>query len=193
MKKARYIIIAILFGLGLFTFFTDFIPQKAVFVLSLLGFGSLTFIPALLKNIFPSFILGKTRLVLAFLFQYSVLVFIALSLVLGSWFRFYEDFIWWDMFLHFLAGIIFAVPGYCLIYKGAENVRNFMAFWVPLCVSLAISALWEIYEFTGDILFGMTMQGNGISDTMEDLIACFVAAIVTSTALYFLSKKYNKN
>ncbi len=193
MRKIRHNIITALSVVALFTLLTNLVPQKAVFIISLLVFGTLLYIPVALKNIFPCFIPGKTRLVLAFLFQYSTLVFIALSLVLGSWFRFYEDFIWWDMFLHFLAGVIFAVPGYCLIYKGAENVRNFMAFWVPLCVSLAISALWEIYEFTGDILFGMTMQGNGISDTMEDLIACFVAAIVTSTALYFLSKKYNKN
>ena len=31
--------------------------------------------------------------------------------------------------------------------------------------------LWEIYEFSFDQLFGMTLQGGGITDTMIDLIA----------------------
>ena len=67
-----------------------------------------------------------------------------------------------------------------------------MAFWIPFCISITASVLWEIYEFAVDVMFKMHMQGNGISDTMEDLTACFVATVVTSIGLYFLTKKYNK-
>lgn len=192
MRKTRFIILIVLIFLAILSITTNLIPQKWVFLMSLIVFGVCLYIPVAFKTLIPSFLPDSIRATLAMLFQYSLLVFIALSLVLGSFFKFYEDFVWWDLFLHFVAGIIFAYPGYCLAYKGAKNVKNYMAFYVPLCVSVTASALWEIYEFTGDMMFMMHMQGNGISDTMEDLTACFVAAIVTSIGLYFLSKKYNK-
>lgn len=192
MKKTRFIILFILIGLAIFTIATNLIPQKWVFVLSLAVFGVCLYIPVICKTLVPRFLPDSIRSALSLLFQYSLLVFIALSLVLGSFFRFYEDFIWWDLFLHFVAGAIFAFPGYLLIYKGAENVKNYMAFWTPFFVSMTASTMWEIYEFAGDTLFKMHMQGNGISDTMEDLTACFVAAVVTSIGLYFLTRKYKE-
>lgn len=191
MKKTRFIILFILIGLAILTIATNVIPQKWVFLVSLAVFGGILYIPVICKTIFPKFLPDGIRSTIALLFQFSLIVFVCLSLVLGSFFKFYEDFIWWDLFLHFVAGVIFALPGYSLIYKGAKDVKNYMAFWVPFFVSMTASALWEIYEFAGDVLFKMHMQGNGVSDTMEDLTACFVAAVATSVGLYFLTKKYN--
>ncbi len=193
MKKTRFIILFILIGISIFTLATNLIPQKWVFLISLAVFGLCLYIPVICKTLVPKFLPDSIRGILSLLFQYSLVVFVGLSAVLGSFFRFYEDFIWWDLFLHFLAGIIFAFPGYCLIYKGAENVKNYMAFCIPFFASMTASALWEIYEFTGDVMFKMHMQGNGVSDTMEDLTACFVAAVVTSIGLYFLTKKYDRS
>lgn len=193
MKKTRFIILFILIALAIFTVTTNLIPQKWVFIISLAVFGLCLYIPVVCKTLVPRFLPDSIRGILSLLFQYSLVVFVGLSAVLGSGFRFYEDFIWWDLFLHFLAGIIFAFPGYCLAYKGAENVKNYMAFWMPFFVSMTASALWEIYEFAGDMLFKMHMQGNGVSDTMEDLTACFLAAVITSVGFYALSKKYDRS
>src|SRR3546814_9429666 len=56
------------------------------------------------------------------------------------------------------------------------------------CFSQAIGALWEIFEFTMDQVFGLTMQKpmlgdpSGLTDTMWDLIVNAIGALAISVA-----------
>ena len=47
---------------------------------------------------------------------------------------------------------------------------------------MAIGAVWEIFEFAMDGLFGLNMQKSGLVDTMWDLIVNMAGALVVSTA-----------
>ena len=94
-----------------------------------------------------------------------------LSVFCGRTLGFYETVPYWDKALHFLSGFIFARAGKEIYFRlgGSRKSR-----WLLLCFSLlfAISAaaLWEIWEFAGDSLFGLTSQNNSLQDTMLDII-----------------------
>jgi uncharacterized membrane protein YjdF len=66
---------------------------------------------------------------------------------------------------------------------------GFVAFFAFL-FAVAIGALWEIFEFAMDALFGMNMQKpmlgdpSGLTDTMWDLIVDTLGALVISILGY---------
>ena len=47
-----------------------------------------------------------------------------------------------------------------------------------LAFSVAIGAVWEIFEFAMDSIFGLNMQKSGLVDTMWDLIVDTLGATV---------------
>ena len=50
---------------------------------------------------------------------------------------------------------------------------------------MAIGATWEIFEFTMDKLFGLSMQKSGLDDTMYDLIVDTFGALSAAAAGYY--------
>ncbi len=52
-------------------------------------------------------------------------------------------------------------------------------------VAMAIGAIWEIFEYSMDIWFGMNMQKSGLDDTMWDMIVNLVGATIAGLAGYF--------
>lgn len=125
-------------------------------------------------------------------FHLMAVLFTFASLFLGEVLRFYERLWWWDMALHAGSGLLLGVFGFLLIYVLNENARvnlhlkpGFMAFFAFL-FALAVGALWEIFEFGMDELFGMNMQKamfddpSGLTDTMWDLILDALGALLIS-------------
>src|SRR5690606_28694535 len=51
--------------------------------------------------------------------------------------------------------------------------------------SLSLGALWEIFEFGMDQIFGLNMQKSGLVDTMWDLIVDTLGAATISIMGYF--------
>ena len=121
------------------------------------------------------------------------------SLVLGDLFDFYGKFRWWDMILHGISGVMLGILGYEIIsaFINSEKCRTpvspfFISIWV-ICFALAIGAMWEIWEYMADGIFGLNsqeyltssgtfdestpLQGrNALTDTMEDIILDFLGA-----------------
>lgn len=102
-----------------------------------------------------------------FRIQNSLYVFILIYTIcplLGYAYNFYHIVHWWDDILHGFAGIIFAMLGAYLPYvlckkKGCTvALCAFCAFFF----SVAISGLWELWEFTSDSLFHTDMQKDTI-------------------------------
>ncbi len=99
----------------------------------------------------------------------------ALGPMLGHSLHFYYWIPWWDKFLHISGGIIFAIVGIILcslLLKKDQSKRVLIALFA-LCFSMAISVVWEFYEFGSDRLFGMDMQNDSIvtqihSFTLDD-------------------------
>jgi len=109
-------------------------------------------------------------------FELLIMAFIFASLYLGEINSFYTRFWWWDGLLHTISGLIIALIGFTLVWilNNEEKVRikmglGFIAIFA-FCFALTAGAIWEIFEFGLDQIFGMHMQETGIVDTMWDLI-----------------------
>ncbi|MGG4265874.1 hypothetical protein [Peribacillus simplex] len=112
----------------------------------------------------------------------SYLIFLFGSQYLGSILGWY-GLGWWDTFLHFLSGALLAFTAIALYERLVHrNAGSGISPWFVFLFTLSFSALggviWEIYEFSSDQLFGMTLQGGGNKDTMTDLIADTVGGLI---------------
>lgn len=105
----------------------------------------------------------------------SYLIFLVGSQYLGSILGWY-GLGWWDTLMHFLSGAILAFAGIALyerlVHRGADHdISPLLVFLFTLSFAAFGGVLWEIYEFSMDQFFNMTLQGGGNDDTMIDLIS----------------------
>ncbi|SFR76035.1 hypothetical protein SAMN05216203_2838 [Marinobacter daqiaonensis] len=145
-----------------------------------------TFLPVLLERRFRIHIPPELQLL--------AIGFVFASLFLGEVRDYYTRYWWWDIALHTSSGVLLGILGFLLVHILNETERidvhmkpGFVAFFAFL-FALGIGALWEIFEFAMDSLFGMNMQKpmlgdpSGLTDTMWDLIvdaagALFIAVL----------------
>lgn len=170
-----------------------------------LGF-SLTFIPEAIDKI------TKHRFHISSALSCAIVLFIFAAEFLGEIKDFYYLFSWWDVMLHTVSGVILGMIGFMLVYSlnasdmtGVQLSPFFICFFA-FCFALAAGAVWEIFEFSGDRLFGMNMQkymppygatelvtenwryDAGLVDTMKDIICDALSALATSVVGYILLK-----
>lgn len=121
-------------------------------------------------------------------FQLMALVFVFAALFLGEFRSYYVRFWWWDIVLHAASGCLLGIVGFLLVYVLNESRRVPMAL-LPQFVALfaflfavTVGALWEVFEYAMDRVFGMDMQKtmlgdtSGLTDTMWDLIVDIIGA-----------------
>lgn len=133
------------------------------------------------------------------------------SLVMGDLFDFYGRFSWWDVILHGMSGIMLGILGYA-IYNTLGTNDSSSPIWVSIwimCFALAAGAMWEIWEYATDGIFGLNsqefltssgtfdcttpLQGRAaLKDTMEDLILDFIGAAIIAVTAFFNVKKPQK-
>lgn len=129
-------------------------------------------------------------------FKLLAVGFIFASLFLGEVHGYYTRFWWWDVLLHAASGFLLGIVGFLLVYVLNEK-RSLRFHMSPAFVALfaftfavALGALWEIFEFGMDRLFGTRMQKpmlgdvSGLTDTMWDLIVDTVGATVIAILGY---------
>ena len=93
------------------------------------------------------------------------------------------------------------ILGLLLVYVLNESPRvdmtmrpGFVAFFA-FCFSVAVGAVWEIFEFSMDQLAGTNMQKpmfddpSGLTDTMWDIIVDTLGALVISVSGYVYMKR----
>lgn len=123
-------------------------------------------------------------------------VFLYCSIVLGEVRQFYYLIPNWDLYLHALSGGMLGALGFTVVtlFNDSENVSlNLSPKFIGLfsfCFALSAGALWEIYEYLGDLLLHMNMQKfrteagvmfvgqEALRDTMEDLMIDAASALV---------------
>ena len=140
----------------------------------------------------PEFIKHKYHVRLPVEFEVFVVLFIYMSLYLGEVHGYYEQFWWWDTLLHLGSGVALGFVGFgiLLILTRTQKITAspFLIAFFAFCFAMAAGAVWEIFEFAMDQLFGLNMQ-KGLVDTMADLIADAIGALAASIAGYFYIKK----
>ncbi|OZB16175.1 MAG: hypothetical protein B7X55_08410 [Rhodobacterales bacterium 34-62-10] len=136
----------------------------------------------LLLSLSPVYAARWAEIVVPPSFIAAIVVFIGATLFLGEVFDFYNRFWWWDLVMHGGSAVGFGLIGFVLVFIMFQGDRyaappiavSFFAF----CFAMAIGAIWEIFEFGMDQLFGLNMQKSGLMDTMADLIMNFIGALI---------------
>ena len=125
-------------------------------------------------------------------FLLAIVFFLFATLFLGEVFDFYERYWWWDVALHFGSALGFGLVGFLFIFMLFEGDRYAAPpaaiAVLSFSVALSIGALWEIFEFAMDQIFGMNMQKSGLVDTMTDLIVDTAGASIGAVSGYFYLK-----
>lgn len=173
-----------LMSIYVLTFIVDrFTGPKILLLPFIMCVGTLTLLFILFSKLDP-------------LYYLSAVGFAFFALYLGTMLHFYAIIPIYDLLLHFASGILLVFAGNLafgwLVKNDAEKLRRIPhQINIVFCTLFSISAaaIWEIWEFSGDVLFGLTSQGSQISDTMTDIIAGTVAAIIGSIILHFILKK----
>lgn len=117
-------------------------------------------------------------------FELLAVLFVYASLFLGEVHGYYVRFWWWDAVLHTGSGFLLGVLGFLLVYVLNErpdvdmHMRPRFVALFAFMFAVGMGALWEIFEFGMDQVFGMNMQKSGLVDTMWDLIVDTVGAAV---------------
>ena len=132
------------------------------------------------------FHIPKTLLTFALFFIYA-------TLFLGEVENFYERFWWWDAVLHTGSAIGFGIVGVTILAilfrKQKVHASPFIIAVFAFSLAVAIGAVWEIFEFAMDQIFGLNMQKSGLVDTMWDLIVDSIGALLAALGGYFYLSK----
>lgn len=168
-------------------FFALWDSQWLTFAITI-GIILITLTPILIKRSFHVNIPAE--------FELLAIAFIFASLFLGEVHGFYARFWWWDIALHTSSGLLLGIIGFLLVHvlNETENIDvhltpGFVAFFAFL-FAIGIGALWEIFEYAMDVIFGTNMQKpmlgdpSGLTDTMWDMIVNTLGALVISVLGY---------
>lgn len=120
--------------------------------------------------------------------QTMLSLFIFIAVCIGSTLNNRTTFEHFDIVTHCASGVLSAWFGYDfanIIYRKRGDLGPAMSSLFSLAFALSIAVGWEIYEFSMDKLYGMTLQ-KGNTDTMVDFISCTVGAVITMLFVAFL-------
>lgn len=120
--------------------------------------------------------------------QTMLSLFIFIAVCIGSTLNNRTTFEHFDIVTHCASGVLSAWFGYDfanIIYRKRGDLGPAMSSLFSLAFALSIAVGWEIYEFSMDKLYGMTLQ-KGNTDTMVDFISCAIGAVVTMLFVAFL-------
>ncbi len=157
----------------------------------------------------PGFITKNLRISVPSNMFFVYAIFLYCAIYLGEVRAFYYSVPHWDTLLHTFSGAMLGALGFSLI-SFLNNTDGIPVSLSPVfvaiftfCFAVAIGAVWEIYEFSADVILHTNMQKfaleNGeqligqaaLSDTMKDLIVDSIGALVMSVVGY-VSMKYKK-
>lgn len=141
-------------------------------------------IPFILEKVFKTEFDAKMKV--------AYILFLFASQYLGSIVGLYSNG-WWDTFLHVLSGVFIAFLGYDFFSRLDDDIRLEMpkrfVFVYIVVFAMAGAALWEMYEFTSDLVLNTTMQGNGNDDTMVDIVAGSLGGIIAALLVTEIHRK----
>lgn len=166
----------------------------------------------LILTFIPNYVRKHKKLNISEILEITIVLFVYAGMFLSVRFDMYYNFWWWDDLLHTLSGIIIGFASFIFMYKINLHYKldinpAFLAF-LAFTIAVTAGAVWEILEFSSDVLFktahqkwnlpeteimmGRSYQGSGLRDTMSDLIVNSLGALFTSLSCYFLYKKETK-
>ena len=150
-------------------------------VLTVLSIIPILLVPHIIKKIFKYQMSEVLKLI--------YYLFVIVALVLGSILGWYYQISWFDLFTHFLSGILTSFLSLILLKQKKLLKEESIGFIILYMISftLMVASFWEFFEFTSDKLLGGDAQWvikTGVDDTMTDMLIAFLGSI--SFSIYFL-------
>ncbi len=135
-------------------------------------------------------IFGKKSFIIEVHYSSQTLLnlFIFVAVVIGSTLNNRTTFEHFDLITHFCSGFLSAWFGYDfanIIYRKRGSLGPAMSSLFSLSFALSIAVGWEIYEFSMDQIYKMTLQRSN-TDTMFDFITCSIGAVLAMLTVAFL-------
>lgn len=185
MKKILKIINSLLF-----VFFVCFMVYILVSSYNTLKLSKLLTVLCIFPLIMIPYLLDRLKwyhMNEALIFGYYL--FLLLALVFGSILGVYYKIWWFDLFTHFLSGIMTSVLAYIILKENKIDDRKhkLFNFIFILTFTIAIAACWEYFEFTSDKLFNSDVQWvakTGVDDTITDMLIATLGGILS--VVYYL-------
>ena len=165
--------------------------QAAMVAVALAGIISdnLTWVPAavlsLLVSLVPSILRRDLKLVLPFELNFWIVLALFLH-VIGGVSGLYDKVTGWDHITHAMSSSLIAALGFVVVVaidKYVESIhlpRPFLAAFI-IMFTMAMGVLWEIMEYSNDVLTGSHLQ-YGLTDTMLDLLFDGFAGFIVGIA-----------
>ena len=123
----------------------------------------------------PAFFETNFGIELPSAFEIIILLFIFAAEILGELGSYYVKVPIWDTALHTINGFLCAAVGFSLVDIVNRNERFklqlsplFLAI-VAFCFSMTIGVLWEMFEFTADMVFKTDMQKDFVVHTISSV------------------------
>lgn len=189
MKRLNNTLI-FLFTLASVCFFVKDINQMAYDrLLGDITVGLVLLLPRIIAKIFNIKITDEMELV--------YILFIILAQFFGSVVNLYNLTWWYDLFAHFLSGVLTSVLALVVmnwfgVYK--EKNKWFNSLFI-ICFTLMVASIWEFIEFASFVFLKMDVQHHlttGVFDTMEDMLVAFLGSVIVVICYLTESKKGNK-
>lgn len=135
--------------------------------------------------ILPLFVKNKVNDKLVFIYY----IYLFILMTLGCLGRFYSKFTYYDVFAHFMFGFAGSIIGLYILNLFSIQDKNivFNIIFMLFC-TLALSSLWEIFEYIASIVFKEDVQNvltTGVSDTMEDIISALISCVLFQITYVF--------
>lgn len=166
--RKSFIVFSVLRILVIFCMVRQFMVANyegfALCILTLLLFG------------LPSYIQTRLRVELPQTLEIIIMMFIFAAEILGEVNNFYTIIPLWDTLLHTLNGFLAAGIGFSLVLILNKNEKVMFSLSplylaiVAFCFSMTIGVLWEFFEFTMDMLFGLDMQKDTVVHSISSIL-----------------------
>lgn len=137
----------------------------------------------ILTALVPTMVRKILHLKISYTMELVYLLFIIFGHFIGSILGIYNEIPHYDKIMHTLSGVLTSFVAIIVLnninqYKFKNVIFNIVFMIV---FSLAIAGIWEIFEFTNDILFQADAQRvaiSGVDDTMLDMIVALFGSIL---------------
>ena len=124
----------------------------------------------------PSFIQINLKIELPTALEITILIFIFAAEILGEIQAYYIRFPFWDTALHTINGFLAAAIGFALVdilnrsKKFSRQLSPVFVAIVAFCFSMTIGVLWEFFECSMDLFFGLDMQKDTIVHSIHSVM-----------------------
>lgn len=137
----------------------------------------------ILTALVPTMVRKILHLKISYTMELVYLLFIIFGHFIGSILGIYNEISHYDKIMHTLSGVLTSFVALIVLnninqYKFKNVIFNIVFMIV---FSLAVAGIWEIFEFTSDILFQADAQRvaiSGVNDTMLDMIVALFGSIL---------------